>query len=212
LPFLDLRSSETLSLQQQTSILSNQQENLPNVTGDDTEMKTVAQGVEVINEGQQIRVVSSRASKETGNLNKVNPANFYPPDYYLPDSVDVVLSADNTFLDDNLYLEIGLEIKNLLDAPKEIYLSNFILINSEQENMVMSGLQVTNLTNDAASKDRFKIILAPEEKRTVFLGYVVSEEQVETSRDALCIIPDIAGISAMDPELVYMIKLNIETN
>lgn len=170
---------------------------------DNPYIATVEMNDEVINENQKIKVISAKTSKSIGNLKKIDAGNYV-------DS-EVLIDQNNTFLDDHIYLEIGITLENLDDSPKEIYLSNInISFQLDDGNFRSRDISTTSTTDGVIGHDTFRIGAQPHVPQIIYLGYVLTEEEFSQYKEKLFLVPDLAGALIAAPEEVTMIKLDIE--
>lgn len=178
---------------------SEQEEHVPNWS----DLMSAVQGESIINDVFRVTVTSSCISKSLNHLAKIDPKyylGFEPPD----------VDDSNTFLDDHLYVEVAVDIENVKSESVTLSLGNFHLEGVVENNMPGMGpkdLSVTSLELDHSRKDAFLSMMGPGEKRSLFLGYIITDQEFEELKASLCLLPDITGSSYMFPESVYLIRL-----
>ncbi len=182
---------------------NNADPDVENDGADNAQIGEVNMEDEVINENQKISVISAKSSKSIGHLKKIDVKNYV--------NSEVLVDENNTFLDNHIYLEVGIALENLDDSPKELYLSGIHI--SEQlgdGNLRSTDLSVTSTTDGVIGHDTFRIEAQPHEPQTIYLGYVLTEEDFNRAKQKYYLVPDLAGAITIAPEEITMIKLNIE--
>ena len=167
--------------------------------------KTISENQILENEDFTFLVESSIISKKINHLNHVDPK------YYVLSDVEV--DGDNTFLDNHSYLEIGVTITNTKDSDYTIELANISLFTEkEQELFNVTDISLTSTTKDIEKKESFKLTLKPQERKKIYLGYVLLDSEYDSLKDNLYILPDLNGVVAMDPQYLTKAKLDIKEN
>jgi len=171
------------------------------------EMMTANQDDSIVCNDFRIRVNTSSVSKKIDHLSKIDSS------YYLADNP--VVDEDNAFLDNHLYLEVGVEIENIGNKPEEINYMNFTLVwygllKNGESALLRTDLSVSSLKVDLSKNDAYIFKISPGDKREVYLGYILTEEDYQEAKKTLSLIPDLSGSSYMNPESVYRIKLDID--
>ncbi|MGM0125326.1 hypothetical protein IGI37_002724 [Enterococcus sp. AZ194] len=165
--------------------------------------KTVRQGQTVTNENCEFKVLSAKVSKKLNHLNKVNPVDYVEN--------NVAVDENNTFLDNHLYLEVGLSIKYTGTDTYVFPLSNISLHTiKEGELFSLTDISVTDTTLDASNYDSFHVSFTSGEEKTIYIGYILTEKEYNEIKNNVYILPDLTTNVTSEPELLKKIKLTIK--
>lgn len=99
------------------------------------------------------------------------------------------------------------------DSDYTIELANISLFTEkEQELFNVTDISLTSTTKDIEKKESFKLTLKPQERKKIYLGYVLLDSEYDSLKDNLYILPDLNGVVAMDPQYLTKVKLDIKEN
>lgn len=169
-------------------------------SNDDTQ--TIQENEKMMNEECEFFVISSVVSKKLNHLNKIDVKDYV--------TSDVSVDSENRFLDDHLYLQVELAIKNVKASSQTIMLSNIRLLTKENNELFnITDISLTNTVSSAGQKDSFQLTLNANEEKRIYLGYIIKENRYQEIKNQLYILPDLSGISAMDPQLLTKIELEV---
>lgn len=148
----------------------------------------------VINSDMIFTIVSANLSKELQQLPKVDEAT------YVINEANV--DENKKFLDENNYLQVEMTIENKLNESKDFYLNNYQVLSEIGELRLDASLTSTKTDADPQSKSNFSFTLAPKEKVHIYLGYIITDDQVAKYKDKLYISLNTSGgdFQAMDKD------------
>lgn len=180
--------------------IQNKQMRVKQPSNDNTQ--TIQENEKMTNEECEFFVISSVVSKKLNYLNKIDVKDYV--------TSDVSVDSENRFLDDHLYLQVELAIKNVKASSQTIMLSNIRLLTKKNNELLnLTDIPLTNTVSSAGQKDSFQLILNANEEKRIYIGYIIKENRYQEIKNQLYILPDLSGISAMDPQLLTKIELDV---
>jgi hypothetical protein len=168
----------------------------------------------VRNEDLECQVLSATASKKIGHLSKIDVA-IYPIDI---EATPYQVDENNTFLDDRLYIEIGVRIKNTSGNSVPVLLTFLKMCSCPEDSSLFDSkeaiddlweIDLTSITENVHKKGNDEFTLSSGEERVCYVGYILTEEEYLRVKDSLYLMPDCFGEIVYSPEKIYRIKLSI---